>query len=229
MKRRRSPPPDEPPAHPHPHARRTSISASPSEDEDEDGDGDIGPTPLRSLTTTNNDPTRRSGPTIPSRSDLTLRNELLSTESSAHRHAQHLERQADRALRRSRLDDLQPRADAGSRERRLEKRAETREANASFAAARESGGYADDAEEGDGDVLGGGGAEDYARERREVQRKKTEREVRREEVWRARAAEREERVREAREREERTMEGLRRIARERFGGVPGGDGPSAAG
>jgi hypothetical protein len=75
----------------------------------------------------------------------------------------------------------------------------------------------------DSELLGGAddGA-DLKKLKQEQERKKNERELRREEVQRARAAEREERLEEYRKKEEGTMEMLRRIARERFGGGEGG-------
>lgn len=53
--------------------------------------------------------------------------------------------------------------------------------------------------------------------RKEEERRKSEREVRREEGIRARQAEREEKLAALRGKEERTMDMLRAIARERFG------------
>jgi hypothetical protein len=61
------------------------------------------------------------------------------------------------------------------------------------------------------------GIEGFKRVRREAERKKNERELRKDEVLRARMAERDERAREFRVKEERTMEGLRALAKERFG------------
>lgn len=66
------------------------------------------------------------------------------------------------------------------------------------------------------DLLGGD-EEGVKGLKREVERKRNEREVRRDEVLRARQEEREERVREYREKEERTMSGLVALARARFG------------
>ena len=51
----------------------------------------------------------------------------------------------------------------------------------------------------------------------EKERKKNERELRKEEILRARAAEREVRMQVAREKEEKTMSVFREIARQRFG------------
>jgi hypothetical protein len=61
------------------------------------------------------------------------------------------------------------------------------------------------------------GIEGFKRVRREAERKKNERELRKDEVLRARMAERDERAREFRVKEERTMDGLSALAKERFG------------
>jgi hypothetical protein len=82
-----------------------------------------------------------------------------------------------------------------------------------FTSARETG---EMAEVPDKELLGGG-ADDYRRLLANLRRRRTEREVGREEVLRARNAERDERVRGYRAREEGTVEALRELARERFG------------
>ena len=53
--------------------------------------------------------------------------------------------------------------------------------------------------------------------KKEQERRKTEREIKREEILRARMVEREERVKHMRAKEDKTMSMLREIARERFG------------
>lgn len=65
--------------------------------------------------------------------------------------------------------------------------------------------------------MGDDGIDGYKKQKKEGERKKNERELRKEEIMRARAAEREERVAELRGKEEKTMAMLRAIARERFG------------
>lgn len=69
------------------------------------------------------------------------------------------------------------------------------------------------------DLLGGedGGVEGFKKQKREMDRKKNEREVRREEIMRARLEELEERRREYRAKEEKTMSGLVALAKARFG------------
>jgi hypothetical protein len=87
---------------------------------------------------------------------------------------------------------------------------------ASFRAARSPG-----AEEvPDADLLGdggGGGGVDGLRAAKEDERKKTERQLRREEIWRAKAEERRRRVDERLAGEEKHVDMLTALARERFG------------
>lgn len=66
----------------------------------------------------------------------------------------------------------------------------------------------------------GSGDNDLAalkREKEKDQRKKNERELRREEILRARAAEREERVQQYREKEQETIGWLQTLAKQRYG------------
>jgi hypothetical protein len=126
------------------------------------------------------------------------------------------ERKEDRKRQLSNLDDIAPRAEAGTKERMLEKKKEKADAHRSFARAKGSPGA--EIELRDSDLMGGDdGVESFKRQKREMERKLNERELRREEVRRAREKEREERLKESREKEERTMEGLRELARSRFG------------
>ncbi|KAI0540322.1 hypothetical protein GGR58DRAFT_159002 [Xylaria digitata] len=158
----------------------------------------------------------KHGPDTPSLLDLTLRREAEASDRDDARALLRQERKADRALQKERLDELAPRANAGTQERRVEKRREVRDANVSFANAKSSNEMPDLA---DADLMGGdgGGMEEYKRLKREAERKKSEREVRREELWRAKKEEREERAREYREREAHTVDMLREIAKSRFG------------
>jgi hypothetical protein len=176
-------------------------------DEDEDED-DYGPV----LPGTGSG--KASGPGIPSRQDLALRDEQRQEDRATSiadlRHARAL----DRTIQKERLEDLTPRAPAGTRERQLEKKALLNEKLKSF---REPspGGEVPDAE-----MMGGGGdeLEEYKREKQKEQRKKSEREVRREEIERVRREEVEERRRRWKEKEEGTVEGLKELVRQRFGG-----------
>lgn len=155
----------------------------------------------------------KPGPTIPSLQDLELRRTLQAEVEEDRITTLRLSRLSDRAEQKERLDEIAPRAEAGTRDRQLEKRKLTNQAMREFAGARESG---EMAEVADPELLGGG-ADDYRRMLGNLRQKKTEREVRREEEVRARNAEREERFRGYRTREEETVERLREMARQRFG------------
>lgn len=199
------------------------------DDESEPSDDDYGPalpdshrhhsySPLDDNPTTS---MHGPGATIPSLSDLRDRDEQLTSDTmlarshelSTLRH----ERQLDRKQQKERLDELAPRAAAGTRERQLEKRREKADANRAFAAAKDAG--ADVVELRDSEVMGDEDSlGDLKRMKRETERKKNERELRKEEILRARRAEREERVQAARAREEKTMSLFKEIARQRFGG-----------
>ena len=98
----------------------------------------------------------------------------------------------------------------------MEKKKELALSNRAFAAAKEGDGMAEVPEN---ELLGGedDGIEGYKKQKKEMERKKNEREIRREEVMRVRREEREIRAKEFREREERTMQSLVELARRRFG------------
>lgn len=158
-------------------------------------------------------PGRRAGPGIPSLQDLSVRDEMLEEEREASRDALRAARKVDRSLQKERLDDLLPRADAGTRERTLEKRQMVNDKMREFR--DKSPGMEGDNE---GELMGGGDSlEEYKRMKEREQRKKSEREIRREEIERAKREEVEERRRAWREREEETVSMLREIARQRFG------------
>ena len=110
-----------------------------------------------------------------------------------------------------------PRAEAGSKDRILEKKRENADSNRAFASAKTEAGGVEEVPESD--LLGDddGGIEGFKKQKREMERKKNEREVRREEILRARNEEREERMREYRAKEEKTMAGLVALAKARFG------------
>ncbi|KAI1411091.1 hypothetical protein F5Y13DRAFT_191679 [Hypoxylon sp. FL1857] len=185
-------------------------------DDDNDDDDEYGPT----LPPGTADPARstaKHGPGIPSLQDLDLRREAAEEERLQRIDALRLARRADRAEQKARLEDLVPRAEPGTRERRLEKKREVNEKMRAFRE-RSPGGGGGATEVGEAELMGGGdGVAEYKRMKAAAERRRTEREVRREEEGRAREREREERVREYRRREEGTMEVLKRIARERFG------------
>ena len=165
------------------------------------------------------------GPTIPKMADLLLRHELNAEDAASVRRqnskARQLDRKAEHTLQKARLDELAPKAEAGTRERQLEKRREIASSNRTFAASKDAG----DVEIPEADVMGGGDELAELKRLKEAEsRKKSERETRREEVAMARKAEREERVKGMQEREEKTMGMLREIARARFGGGDDGGG-----
>jgi hypothetical protein len=184
---------------------REEKDGSKDEDEDEDEFGPSLPTQAHGAA--------RAGPSIPNAQDLEL---AAEQRASDHLHSladQKFARKTDRTLQKERLEELVPRADPGSRERQLEKKREIAVGNAGFREAKESG----DVEVKEADLMGDDGVEGFKRQRREMEIKKNEREVRREEQLRARMAEREERLKGAREKEAKTMEYLKALAKERFG------------
>ena len=126
------------------------------------------------------------------------------------------ERRAQKTIEKQRLEELAPKAEAGTKERQLEKKKEVASANKAFAASKEGG---DIPEIADKDLLGGD--EDdlagFKKRKTEMERQKSERELRREEISRAKREEREQRQKEFRAREEKTMQGFIELARRRFG------------
>lgn len=160
---------------------------------------------------------RRPGPVIPNPQDLELRRELEQEDSLAHRQDLREHRHLDRRQQRECLDELVPRAEAGSKDRILEKKREKADSNSAFASAKMEAGGVEEVPESD--LLGDedGGPEGFKKQKKEMDRKKNEREVRREEILRARMVELEERRREYRAKEEKTMSGLVALAKARFG------------
>ena len=126
-------------------------------------------------------------------------------------------RELERKQEKERLEELAPRAEAGSKERMLEKKREKAATNRAFASGKTDSGEM--AEVPESDLLGddAGGVDGFKKQKREMERKKNEREIRKEEILRARAAEREERVKHYRQKEEATMKGLVELAKARFG------------
>ncbi|KAK5800008.1 hypothetical protein VI817_002220 [Penicillium citrinum] len=160
-----------------------------------------------------------SGPTIPNMQDLELKRESAIEDAIAARQESQdqyrSEVRSHKAELRHLQDEVAPRAEPGTRERQLEKRREAAAANRAFAQAR--GGSPEAAP--DEELMGAGDSE-WARLKKEKerdQRKKNERELRREEILRARAAEREERIQKYREKEDETIGWLQALAKQRFG------------
>lgn len=126
------------------------------------------------------------------------------------------DRRHDRKVHEERLDELVPRAETGSKDRMLEKKREKADSNKAFASAKTEGDGVEDVTEAD--LIGDdGGIEGFKSQKREVERRKNEREIRREEILRARQQEREQRVNAYKAKEEKTMSGLIALAKARFG------------
>lgn len=150
----------------------------------------------------------------PTRQDLKYRDEIIEESREAEREQRRYESKQQRKLEKERFEELQPRAEAGTKERQLEKKRDKAEANRSFREARSPG--AEDV--GEGDLMGNDeGVEGYKAKLKQNERRKTERELRKEEILRARATEREERLQHHRAKEDETMNMLKAIAKERFG------------
>jgi hypothetical protein len=208
----------EPPRQPSPEAdvpndrepRRQNLAGS--DDDDDDDDDGYGPTLPNSVRSG-----ERIGPGIPSFQDLSLRNEMIEEERRQAREDSIKElraaRKADRTEQKERLDELVPRADAGTRERKLEKRQAVNDKMREFR--DKSPGM----EGGDEKELMGGGdsLDEYKKMKAKEQRKKTERELRREEFERAKREEIEAKRKAWQEREEGTISMLRDLAKQRFG------------
>ncbi|KAL2369118.1 hypothetical protein BDBG_06367 [Blastomyces gilchristii SLH14081] len=205
--------------------RSKDTEENEDEDEEEESYGPKPPTPDSSLAIARSSGAdQKSGPTIPSFQDLQLQRESekqsQTTTFITQRKETSLARAAHKAQIRSAEEEIAPRAEPGTRERRLEKKRETAAANRAFAESKTGGD--DDGIVGDDELMGGGGAggDDLAalkKQREKEMRKKNEREIRREELLRARAAEREERLKAYRRREEETMSVLKALAKQRFG------------
>jgi hypothetical protein len=189
---------------------------APNNNEGDDDDEDYGPPPPPpgQYSSSSHNGTRK-GPVIPTLADIALQRESAAEERSSQLEDLRAARRADRAEQKERLEELVPRAEPGTRERRLEKRAAVNEKMKGF---REGGGGGEVEEVGDGDLMGGGDSvSDLKRAKAAMQRKKTERELRREAEARAREEERLARLKEWREREEEKLRGLKELARARFG------------
>jgi len=199
-----------------------------SDSEDDDGDDDeFGP----QLPGQERRGRKRLGPSVPKLEDLELQKglppEVTITASSRELTATayndedkkyerldlRYERKQDHKAQKELLEELVPRAEPGTRERQLEKKKELNEKMRSF---RDKS-PVDEVDEST--LMGGGGGESLAQKKAALERKKNERELRREQILKARVAEREERVQGMKEKEERTMAMLKSLAASRFGGV----------
>jgi len=111
-------------------------------------------------------------------------------------------------LEKEQLNDLVPRADPGTRERRLEKKAEISAAHRAF---REKSPEATVPEK---EFMGG---DDIKAELLRQRRIEAERQARRDEAYRLKEAEKIQRRRELEKREDGTIEMLKMLAQERYG------------
>jgi hypothetical protein len=148
--------------------------------------------------------------------DARLPTEEMAEVNQEAREELRQERRQDRRKQREELDGLLPRAEAGTKERQIERKREKRESTRGFQEAAHGGG---DMEFRDADIMGDGesGLSELKRKQAETQRRKNERELRREEIQRARAQERADLLAEHAEKEEKTMDMLRALARKNYG------------
>ncbi|KAJ5439938.1 uncharacterized protein N7458_010936 [Penicillium daleae] len=190
------------------------VGAAPPASHDEDDEEEYGPTlPVPGSTRD----VSHSGPTIPNMQDLELKRETAIEDATAAREDSRQQYRSELRSHKAEIrhleDEITPRAEPGTRERQLEKRREAAAANRAFADAR--GGSPEAAP--DAEIMGDNDFASLKREKEKEQRKKNEREIRREEIMRARAAEREERVQKYREKEDETIGWLQALAKQRFG------------
>lgn len=138
---------------------------------------------------------------------------MSQEDQEARREDARYARKQERKAQKERLDEIAPRAEAGTKERQLEKKREITAANRSFREAKSPG-----AEEvPERDVMGDDGLEGYKAHLQATERKKNERELRKEEILRAREAERAEKMAEHRAKEDKTMDMLKQLAKQRYG------------
>ncbi|TQB70673.1 hypothetical protein MPDQ_008209 [Monascus purpureus] len=202
----------------HPEEDRLRRADREDRNEEEDEEEDYGPV----LPETQGQQLKHSsGPTIPKLQDLELRKEMAIEDAEfAHEQSKLYHRAAARSHRdemKEMQDFVAPRAEPGTHERRLEKRREAAAANRAFAESSRRGGSPEAAP--DEELMGSGenDLEVLKKAQEKEKRKKNEREIRREEILRARAAEREERVKRYRQKEEETIGWLKTLAKQRFG------------
>ncbi|EXJ87941.1 hypothetical protein A1O1_04868 [Capronia coronata CBS 617.96] len=207
---------------------QTSKAPATNTQEADAGSGDddeYGPPPPTSIGPSRNNTTVRDtafGASIPSLQDLRARDEQAQEEAASARGKQREglrhERIIDRKLQKERLEEIAPLAEPGTRERQLEKKREKADSNRAFATAKEDG----DVELKEADVMGDEDSLGQLKKmQKENERRKNEREIRKEEIMRARRAETEARLAKMKEKEDRTMAIFKEIAKARFGGGAG--------
>ncbi|KAK4462705.1 hypothetical protein QBC42DRAFT_175325 [Cladorrhinum samala] len=196
---------------PQPRKGHPGSGSDSNSDSDSDSDDFGPPPPPGPHSSTSHNPHR---PHPPTESDLSDRRDLLASEKFQALNLERHSRKEFRNTHNATLDELVPKSDPGSRERKLEKRKAVTEKLKGFGQEKDAG-VEDVREE---DLMGGGDeAEEYRKLQEKETKKKNERRSRRDEEDMLRRMKREERLKEYREREERTMEGLRALAKERFG------------
>ncbi|KAJ5561528.1 hypothetical protein N7461_000289 [Penicillium sp. DV-2018c] len=195
---------------------REAAQDPPVAEDDQDDDDEYGPSLPQGGSARGGS---HLGPTIPNMQDLELKREIAKEDAIAARGASRDHHRAEIRTHKSALrqleDEIAPRAEPGTRERQLEKRREVAASNRAFADSMRGGSPEAAPEE---DLMGGDN--DLAamkREKEKDQRKKNEREIRREEILRARTAEREERAQAYRQKEQETMSFLQALAKQRYG------------
>ncbi|EED19535.1 conserved hypothetical protein [Talaromyces stipitatus ATCC 10500] len=201
-----------------PDYRRNDVPMAANDDDDDDED--YGPK-LPSGAVASRGPL--SGPTIPNLQDLELQHEQARADAEAARSEAHAHYKQEALSHKKHLrafeDEVAPRAEPGTHERKMEKKREKAAANREFASGRRGGSPTmDDAP--DSELMGGGGDDDLSelkKAKEQETRKKNEREMRREEILRAKKVEREERLGEYKKKEEETMGWLKALAKQRFG------------
>ncbi|KAI9803034.1 MAG: hypothetical protein M1825_002269 [Sarcosagium campestre] len=185
-----------------------SRAAQAPEDEQSDDDDIVGPLlPNKELGS------RRPGPSIPNVQDLVLKREMETDDRLASHEQRLYARKADRKQQKEQLDELVPRAEAGTRERQLEKKREVNDKMRSFR--EKSPGATEEVTERD--LMGDDGVDAYRAQKKAMEKKKTDRELRKDEILRARAAERDEKIQELRAKEDKTMAMLKTLAKQNFG------------
>ncbi|KAI9704458.1 MAG: hypothetical protein M1836_007321 [Candelina mexicana] len=184
---------------------KTEHQAEPMNESDDDAVGPILPAQEVSH--------RMVGPATPGVEDIVLRQEMAREDRIAALEDIRFARKMDRKQQKEQLDELVPRADAGTRERQRERRKEVNEKMGSLRDKSPGAGE----EVGDQDLMGDDGIEGYKAKKKDFERKKNEREMRKEEMLRIRAAEREERFQEHRAKEDKTMAMLKSLAKQNFG------------
>jgi hypothetical protein len=180
-----------------------ALSDRSEDDDDSDGYGPTLPTDRKA-----------HGVAVPSLQDLQNRRESEREECVTHAADTRYARKQDRKLQTERLEELVPRAAPGTRERQLEKKREKSAVTREFADAKAPGGVE---EVNDADLMGTDGGDSYKAQLKVMSKRKNAREIRKEEILRARAAEREEKLSEHRQKEAKTMDMLRGLAKQRFG------------